>query len=83
MALAVVNMFMGAASGGSVNPARALGPDVINLFFGVSTKWGEYIVAYLIGPIIGAVAAAFVYGYVARLPRPGASRTARPVRRTS
>src|SRR5262249_46774130 len=28
MALAVANMFMGPATGASVNPARALGPDV-------------------------------------------------------
>src|SRR5262249_43186742 len=83
MALAVVIMFIGPASGGSVNPARAPRPDVIKLFFGVSNNWGEYIVVHLIGPIIGTVVAAFLYTSIARLPRSSASRTARPARRAS
>jgi glycerol uptake facilitator protein len=70
MALAVVIMFIGVATGGSVNPARAFGPYLIDTFFGVSVHWGDFIVAYLIGPIIGTVAAAFLYSYIARLPRP-------------
>jgi len=81
MALAVVNMFMGAATGASVNPARALGPDVINFFYKVSTDVGQYVAVYLIGPIIGAIAAAFLYAYITHLPRPTASRTARPAAR--
>jgi glycerol uptake facilitator protein len=74
MALAVVIMFIGPATGASVNPARAFGPDLIDAFFGVSVRWGDFIVAYLIGPIIGTVAAAFLYGYIARLPRPARLR---------
>ena len=60
-----------------MNPARAFGPDFVDVFFGGHVDWGTYIIAYLIGPIIGGVAAAFAYSFIARLPRnASASRTA-------
>ena len=71
-ALAAVIMAIGPATGAAVNPARALGPDLVNIFFGVKVDWGTYVVGYLVGPLIGGVAAAFLYGFIARLPR-GAS----------
>ena len=74
IALAAIIMFIGPATGAAVNPARAFGPDFVNIFFGVKVSWGDYIVAYLIGPIIGAVAAAFLYNYIARPPRPARAR---------
>jgi glycerol uptake facilitator protein len=72
LTLAAVILFIGTATGGSVNPARALGPDVVATFFGYQVNWGTYIVTYLIGPIIGAILAAFVYVGIAALPRPAA-----------
>ncbi len=74
-ALAAIIMVIGPATGAAVNPARAFGPDLINIFFGVKVDWGTYVLSYLIGPLIGGVAAAFLYGFIARLPR--ASSTSR------
>ncbi len=72
MALAAVIIFIGPATGATVNPARALGPDLIALFYKVSFDGVAYVVSYLIGPIVGAVAACFLYQYVSRMPRPKA-----------
>jgi glycerol uptake facilitator protein len=69
-ALGAAIMVLGPATGGSLNPARAFGPDLVNAFFGTPTNWGVYIICYLIGPIIGAGCAAYLYSYFAHLPRP-------------
>jgi glycerol uptake facilitator protein len=70
MALAAGVLVIGYATGGSFNPARAFGPDLLSMFTGGSVNWLAYLVCYLVGPLIGGVAAAFAYRYVARLPRP-------------
>jgi len=70
MALASGVLVIGYATGGSFNPARAFGPDLLSMFTGGSVNWPAYLVCYLVGPLIGGVAAAFAYRYVARLPRP-------------
>ena len=72
LALGVIIMAIGPATGGSVNPARAFGPDFIDLLMGVKIDWLAWLVAYLIGPILGAIGAAYLYGYIAhyyRTPR--------------
>jgi glycerol uptake facilitator protein len=69
LALGAIIMVIGPATGAAVNPARAFGPDFVNIFFGVSTDWAAFVICYLIGPLIGATAAAFLYGYMSRLPR--------------
>jgi glycerol uptake facilitator protein len=69
MALAAVIMFIGPATGATINPARAFGPDLVDLFFGVNVDWVAYLVCYLVGPLIGGVAACWLYSYIARLPR--------------
>jgi MIP family channel proteins len=51
----------GPLSGGVMNPARALAPEIVSGF------WNDWYV-YWIGPIIGAVVAALLYEYV-WLPR--------------
>jgi glycerol uptake facilitator protein len=58
-------MISGPLTGGSFNPARAFGPDL------VSGHWGgaaNFFVAYVIAPVIGAVAAAISYVYLFLLP---------------
>jgi glycerol uptake facilitator protein len=67
LTLAGVILVIGPATGASVNPARAFGPDLVNVFFGTSVNWGDFILCYTIGPIIGMVGAAFLYQYVAHL----------------
>jgi glycerol uptake facilitator protein len=69
----------GAATGGSANFARSLGPFVATLPYEVGQlPWGDLLV-YAIGPLIGAAAAALVYESVTGLeratpaPAPGAA----------
>jgi glycerol uptake facilitator protein len=71
LTLAVAILMLGPATGGSLNPARAFGPDLVNIFFGTSVNWGDFLLCYTVGPILGMIAAAFLYRYVAQLARPG------------
>lgn len=74
LALGVIIMAIGPATGGSVNPARAFGPDFIDLLMGVKVDWLAWLVAYVIGPILGAIGAAFLYGYIAHYRTPRLTR---------
>lgn len=67
------------ATGGSANFARSLGPFVASLRYDVgSIPWGDLAI-YAAGPVIGAVAAAFLYETITGLervspaPSPGAA----------
>jgi glycerol uptake facilitator protein len=69
----------GAATGGSANFARSLGPFVASLPFDVTEiPWGDLLV-YAVGPLIGGAAAALVYESLTGLerfapaPSPGAA----------
>lgn len=76
MALAAAIFVLGPASGASVNPARAFGPDLVSVLFGAApVDWTAYVLCYLIGPIIGGAVAAFLYVYIARLPRAASAST--------
>jgi MIP family channel proteins len=85
-----IGLWIGAAiflalpiSGGALNPARALGPDIVALQF-------PFWWIYLIGPVCGAVAGAALWEYVldrgskevgeAGVPRPRSSSPAQPVK---
>jgi glycerol uptake facilitator protein len=52
----------GALTGGSFNPARAFGPDL------VSGNRDHFLLVYLLAPLIGALLAAFVYFRMFVLP---------------
>jgi glycerol uptake facilitator protein len=54
---------LGNVSGASLNPARTLGPYVGDLLLGGNNLF-VYLPIYLIGPIFGAVAAAFLYDWI-------------------
>ncbi|HEX9039236.1 MAG TPA: aquaporin [Ktedonobacterales bacterium] len=69
LALASAIMFIGPETGAAVNPARAFGPMFADLFYGVKQDWVAFLVAYLLGPIIGGIAAANLYVYVGKPPR--------------
>ena len=56
-------------TGSPVNPARAFGPNLIDALLQVPVNWGDYLLCYLLGPIIGASIASAIYYYVARPPR--------------
>lgn len=75
----------GPATGGSANFARSLGPFVASLRYHVgSIPWHD-LYLYALGPVIGAVAAAFVYESVTGMemagpaPEPGSATTETPL----
>jgi glycerol uptake facilitator protein len=70
LTLSALILFLGPATGGSVNPARAFGPDLVAVFYGFPVNWAAFVVSYLLGPLLGGVVGAFVYIGVAGLPRP-------------
>jgi glycerol uptake facilitator protein len=70
LTLTAAILMAGPATGGSLNPARAFGPYLVNVFFGTSVNWGDFILCYTVGPILGMIGAAFLYRYVAQMGRP-------------
>lgn len=60
-----VILAIGNISGGSVNPARTFGPDLVAFVFaGSDALWTTFPI-YVIGPVLGAVCAAVVYRGIA------------------
>ncbi|WP_406671263.1 MIP/aquaporin family protein [Methanolobus sp. ZRKC4] len=55
---------VGNITGSSLNPARTFGPYLVETIMGGVNLWWQFPI-YLIGPILGAIVAAFVYDYVA------------------
>ena len=56
-AVALAALFAGPICGASMNPARSLGPALISGEF-------QHFAAYVAGPILGALAAAFIYDFI-------------------
>lgn len=55
---------VGNITGASMNPARTFGPYLADSMFGGPNMWAQFPI-YVIGPIVGALIAAFLYDYVA------------------
>lgn len=55
------------ATGASINPARTFGPMFVQQLAGGEVKWSQ-IPVYLIAELLAGVAAALVYGVLARTP---------------
>ena len=53
----------GNVTGASMNPARTFGPYLANTLVGGPNMWAQYPI-YLLGPLAGAVAAAFLYDFI-------------------
>ncbi|HEY9205694.1 MAG TPA: MIP/aquaporin family protein [Candidatus Methanoperedens sp.] len=66
MVIAVDIIVTGNITGSSLNPARTFGPYVGDSLFGGPNLWNFFPV-YVVGPIIGAIVAAFLYDYIAGL----------------
>jgi glycerol uptake facilitator-like aquaporin len=65
-ALAMGVMIMGPITGAGFNPARSFGPAIVGHAFDPNAlKW---VLLYVVGPAVGAVAAAFGYFYMFILP---------------
>ena len=65
-AATVAILLAGNVTGGSLNPARTFGPYLIGSLMGGANNWGQFPI-YVIGPILGALIAAFLYTYIAGL----------------
>ncbi|MCQ8903169.1 MAG: aquaporin family protein [Methanothrix sp.] len=55
----------GNIAGSSLNPARTFGPYLIDHIMGGPVLWSHYPI-YVIGPVLGALVAAFLYDMLAR-----------------
>ncbi len=78
LAVAAAILLIAPQTGGSLNPARTMGPYITLAFFGESVPWSQ-LALYWLGPLIGAVAAVLVYDVVAQTRaagRPEAEETA-------
>jgi len=58
-----VIILVGPITGAALNPAREIGPDLVQSLIGASTKW-EQLPVYIIGPIVGGLIGAFTYEFV-------------------
>lgn len=65
LSVAAAILLIGPQTGGSLNPARTFGPYVGLALFGGSVPWSELWV-YLVGPLVGGIAAAVVYDVIAQ-----------------
>ena len=81
LSVACAILLIGPLTGGSLNPARTFGPLLATTFWGGDTDWGDFA-AYIVGPLVGAVLAAWAYDVVAR-PREAGPAVEEPVRGTA
>ncbi len=68
MSLTAIVLLFEPITGAPVNPARAFGPNLLDSLLNVPVNWGNYLLCYLVGPIIGASVAATLYRYLANQP---------------
>jgi glycerol uptake facilitator protein len=65
MSVAPITMVLAPATSALVNPARALGPEVILRILGGHADWTVLVVIDVVGPMLGALAACWVYRAIA------------------
>jgi glycerol uptake facilitator protein len=63
LTLAAAIMVTGTVTGGSLNPARSFGPELVKMLYGGKPDWAQYWV-YVVGPVVGAIAGVFAYDFV-------------------
>nr|MDQ6922154.1 aquaporin [Candidatus Dormibacteraeota bacterium] len=59
-------LIFGPVTGASLNPARALGPELVSAIAGGTTHWAQYIPVYLVPGLVGAALATFAYDFLAK-----------------
>jgi glycerol uptake facilitator protein len=64
-ALGMAVMVFGPLTGASFNPARAFGPALVGHEFDGA---GKFLLVYVVGPIVGALVAAVLYGVILETP---------------
>jgi glycerol uptake facilitator protein len=58
-------LVFGPITGASLNPARALAPELVAAIAGGTTHWAQYIPVYLVPGLVGAALAGFAYDFLA------------------
>ena len=62
-ALAFAVLTLAPLTGAGLNPARAFGPDLVGSILD-DVGIGNFLLAYVLGPIVGGLAAGFGYTYL-------------------
>jgi glycerol uptake facilitator protein len=65
LAVAAAILASGPLTGGSLNPARTFGPMLVTGIGGGDASWGD-LPAYIVGPLLGGLVAAFAYDLIVR-----------------
>lgn len=70
-------ILVGPITGAALNPARQIGPDILEMLIGgAAPVWDALAIVYIAGPIVGGLVGAFVYQYIGHSPTtttPGAA----------
>ncbi|MGH2486008.1 MAG: MIP/aquaporin family protein [Ktedonobacterales bacterium] len=69
MSVAPVTMAFASTTSALVNPARAFGPELLLRILGGHADWTVFVVIDVVGPLLGALAACWVYRVFAHFPR--------------
>jgi glycerol uptake facilitator protein len=57
-------ILVGPITGAALNPARQIGPEVLEAIIGSKTNFGALLPVYVAGPIVGGLVGAFAYQYI-------------------
>jgi glycerol uptake facilitator protein len=57
-------ILVGPITGAALNPARQIGPEVLELIIGSKTNLGALLPVYVAGPIVGGLVGAFTYQFI-------------------
>jgi glycerol uptake facilitator protein len=57
-------ILVGPITGAALNPARQIGPEVLEAIIGSKTNFGALLPVYVAGPIVGGLVGAFVYQFI-------------------
>jgi glycerol uptake facilitator protein len=69
-------ILVGPITGAALNPARQIGPEILEAIIGSKTNFGALLPVYVAGPIAGGLVGAFLYqfiGHVRTATVPGAA----------
>ncbi len=69
-------ILVGPITGAALNPARQIGPDILEMLIGgAAPAWDALAVVYIAGPIAGGLVGAFLYEFIGReAPAPATSQ---------
>jgi glycerol uptake facilitator protein len=60
-------ILVGPITGAALNPARQIGPDILEMLIGgAAPAWDALAVVYIAGPIVGGLVGAFLYEFIGR-----------------